>query len=345
MFRFEHTAYLYGLLLIPVFALLFWMLMRWKRKSLNAFGEHEVVKRLLLHVSYTRVRFKFILLMIAFGFLVIALANPQIGSRLEKAERKGIDIMIALDVSNSMLAQDIKPNRLERARQTISRLVDKLGNDRIGIVVFAGKAYKQLPITTDFAAAKLFLATINTSLIPTQGTAIGEAIELAMTSFDSDKHTRAIVVITDGENHEDNAVEAAEKSSQAGIRVFIIGMGLGDGAPIPEYNEDGIPVGFKKDRDGSTVVTRLNETMCQQIASAGNGTYVSAVNTDAGIRKILDDLGKLEKKEFESKVFSDYEDRFQYFLAVCIILLVVDALLTERKSKWISRINLFGNRI
>jgi Ca-activated chloride channel family protein len=280
--------------------------------------------------------------MIGYALLIIGIANPQTGSKLVEGERKGIDIMIALDVSNSMLAEDIQPNRLERAKQAISKLIDKLGNDRIGIIVFAGNAYMQLPITTDYAAAKMFLSTITTRIVPTQGTAIGEAIDMAIGSFDDETHSRAIIIITDGENHEDEPVKSAENAAEQGIYVYTIGMGLLEGAPIPEYNKYNRRIGYKKDRQGSTVVTKLNEAMLQQIASAGNGVYVRANNTQSGLKTVFDEINSLEKTKFESKIFSDYENRFQYFIALSLIFIVLELFIFERKSKWLSKINLFG---
>ncbi|MCD4736435.1 MAG: VWA domain-containing protein, partial [Bacteroidales bacterium] len=283
MIRFENSEMFYGLLVIPILVILFYLMLRWRRRSLNKFGELNLVSRLITNYSPTRPVTKFILLTIAYVFLIIALANPQVGSKLVEAERKGIDIMIALDVSNSMLAEDIQPDRLARAKQAIAKLVDRLSNDRIGIIVFAGKAYTQLPITTDYSAAKMFLSTINTNIVPMQGTAIGEAIKMASGAFEDETHSRAIIVITDGENHEDDAVKEATEAAAKGIKVFTIGMGLPDGTPIPVYDKLNRKIGYKKDRQGNTVVTKLNETMLQQIASAGQGTYVRANNTTAGL--------------------------------------------------------------
>ena len=270
------------------------------------------------------------------------LQTRRLGSKLVEGERKGIDIMIALDVSNSMLAEDIKPSRLEMSKQAISKLIDNLGNDRLGIVIFAGNAYMQLPITTDYSAAKMFLSNIDTKIVPTQGTAIGESIELAVGAFDDETHSRAIIVISDGENHEDDALDAAKKASEKGIIVYTIGMGLPEGAPIPDYNKYNQMVGYKKDRSGSTVVTKLNEPMLQQIASAGKGVYVRANNSQSGLKTILEEINKLEKTKFESRMFSDYEDRFQYFIAVSLIFLLLELFIFERKSKWLSKINFFG---
>jgi len=341
MFRFEHPDYFYALIAIPVLTTLFVWMMLWKKTALKRYGEWMLLNRLIPAISSGRMILKFVFLMMAYLFLIIGLANPQIGSKLVEGERKGIDIMIALDVSNSMLAQDIEPNRLERARQAISKLIDKLGNDRLGIVVFAGNAYVQLPITTDHAAAKMFLSTISTKVVPTQGTAIGEALELAAKSFDSDKHSKAIVVITDGENHEDDAIKMAETVAEQGINVYTIGMGLLEGVPIPEVDKYGRQTGYKKDRQGNTVVTRLNEKMLKDIAQAGKGSYVRANNTQAGLNKVFEEINKLEKTEFESKSFSDYESRFQYFIALSLLFLFFELLIFERKSKRLSRIELF----
>ena len=342
MIRFAHIYYLYGLLLIPVFIIIFSVMLRWKKKALNRFGDIAIISQLIPDVSKGRLVFKFFLIMLAYAFLVIGIANPQIGSKLEKVKRKGIDLMIAIDVSNSMLSQDIKPSRLARAKQAVSRLIDNLKGDRIGIIVFAGKAYMQLPITTDYAAAKLFLSTINTEIVPTQGTAIGDAIQLAVGSFDDNNHSKAVIIITDGENHEGNAVEEAKAASELGIKICAIGMGLPDGAPIPVLNIYGDRIDYKKDKEGKTIITKLNETMLQQIASAGKGVYTRANNTQAGLKKVFNEINEMEKTEFESKMFSDYEDRFQYFIGICLVILILELFIFERKSKWAGKIKLFG---
>jgi Ca-activated chloride channel homolog len=343
MFRFEHTDVLYALLAIPAFVLLFSWMLFWRKRALKRFGEWMIIRRLIPDMSTNRIIFKFVILMTAYAFLVIALANPQIGSKLIEGERKGIDLMIALDVSTSMLARDIEPSRLERSKQAISRLIDQLGNDRIGIVVFAGQAYVQLPITTDYAAAKLFLSAINTNIVPVQGTAIGAAIELSAKSFDNEMHSRAIIIITDGENHEDDPVKAAKTAADQGIKIFTVGMGLPEGAPIPDYDAYNRQTGFKKDRQGNTVITKLDEGMLQQIAATGNGVYVRASNAQVGLNRIFNEISKLEKTEFESKIFSDYESRFHYFIALTLLLLLIEILIFERKSKWLRKIKLFGN--
>jgi Ca-activated chloride channel family protein len=283
---------------------------------------------------------KSILIMLALVSLIIAMADPQTGSRLEKVKRKGIDLMICLDVSNSMMAQDIKPNRLERAKQSIVRLIDNLEGDRLGIIVFAGKAYTQLPITTDYAAAKMFTSSINTGIVPTQGTAIAEAIELAANGFGETKHNRAIVVITDGEDHEGSVLEQAEAAVKKNITIYSIGMGLPEGAPIPVFSGN-IQTGYKKDRDGQTIMTKLDETLLQRLASMGKGMYVRATTSETGLTKIFDDISKIEKSEIEEKQFSDYEDQFQYFVALALFLIILDLFVFERKTQWMKRFKPF----
>ena len=342
MIRFAHTEYLYALFLVLPFLLIFWMYNIWKKKAKRRFGDVSVIEGLMPLVSEGKPVFKFTLIIIAYIFLVIGIADPQVGSKLEKVKREGIDLMLVLDVSNSMLAEDIKPNRLERSKMAISNLIDKLEGDRLGIIIFAGNAYKQLPLTTDYSAAKLFLSAVDTKIVPTQGTAIGEAIEMAIKSFDDQEHNKAIVIITDGENHEDDAVGAATQASEQGIKIFTIGMGLPEGAPIPLYNNYGTQTGFKKDRQGQTVITKLNEDMLRQIAAAGDGAYARANNASTGLRKIFDEISGIEKKEIETKQFTNYEDRFQIYLAIALIFLIVEMLIATRKSRWAQRFNIFG---
>jgi Ca-activated chloride channel family protein len=312
----------------------------WKKRTLAKYGEWNVIRQLMPDYSVGKSILKFALMVVALLSLIIALADPQTGSRLEKVKRKGIDLMICLDVSNSMLAQDIKPNRLERAKQSIIRLIDNLEGDRLGIIVFAGKAYTQLPITTDYAAAKMFISSINTGLVPTQGTAIAEAIEVAANGFGESKHNKAIIVITDGEDHEGNVLEQAEAAVKKNIAIYTIGMGLPEGTPIPVYSGD-IQTGYRKDRDGQTIMSKLDETLLQQIASVGKGMYVRATTTETGLNKIFDDISKIEKSEIEEKQFSDYEDRFQYFVALSLFLLILDLFVFERKTQWMKRFKPF----
>ncbi|MFH1121701.1 MAG: VWA domain-containing protein [Bacteroidota bacterium] len=340
MFRFEHAIFLNLLVLLPVLIILYWFFNRWKTRVALRIGERQVIARLMPDTSAFRAHIRFSMILLTFTGLLLALANPQVGSKIEKAQRKGVDLIIALDVSNSMLAQDIQPSRIERARQSISRLIDELENDRIGLIVFAGKAYTQLPITTDYAAAKMMLGTVRPDMVPVQGTAIGHAIDMAMASFKDEKSGKAIIIITDGENHDEEAVEKAGDAADAGIKVYTIGMGLTEGAPIPVY-KDGDIAGFKKDQSGETVITRLDETMLTKIAEAGDGIYVRASNTQAGLRRVFDEINKMEKTTFDTINFSDYEDRFQYFVGLAILFMVLNFLLNERKSRWAEKFSLF----
>ena len=343
MFRFAHSIFFYLLLLIPAFTVLFVLFLIWRKKALRRFGEYPLIMQLMPDYSNSRLVFKFILLMLGTGFLVMALVDPQSGSKLEKVQRKGIDLMIALDVSNSMLAQDITPNRLERAKQAISKLIDDLEGDRIGIVIFAGKAFTQLPITTDYAAAKLFLGTISTNSIEVQGTNIGEAIEFSVNSFGQSKANKAIIIITDGEDHEGDVMEQAEAAGKKGITVYTIGMGLPDGAPIPVYSGN-VQTGFKKDREGNVIVSRLDESLLQQISAAGKGIYVRANNSDVGLQKVLDDISKIQKSEIDNRQYSDYEDLFQYFIALSLIFLIFELFIYDKKNQWFSKFKPFDKK-
>jgi len=340
MLRFSHHYFLYGLFLIPLLTALFWLMMARKKRVLEHFGNMSLIQRLMPDVSNARQWFRFTLVMLGFSSLILALANPQTGSKLEKAKRKGVDLVVALDVSNSMLAEDIQPNRLERAKQAISRLIDRLEDDRLGLVVFAGRAYTQLPITNDFGAARLFLSTVSPDLIPVQETAIADAIEKSAMAFNDPARSRVIIIISDGEDHEGNTLERAQQEAEKGIKIFTIGMGTYEGSVIPVYRE-GKLAGYKKDKNNSTVISRLNETMLQQIASAGNGFFIRASNTEVGLNKIFDEINKMEKKEVETALFTDYEDQFQYFVFLALLFFVIEFLLFERKSRWFGKLKLF----
>ena len=342
MLRYENSEWLFLLVLIPIIILGFIFYVRWRKKAIAEFGHPSLVNKLMPMTSEFKHRFKFILFAIAIGSLIMGITNPQIGSKMEEVKREGVDLMIAIDLSNSMLAEDLQPNRLMRAKQSISKLIDRLDGDRIGLIVFAGDAYVQLPITTDYSAAKLFLSTINTSIVPTQGTAIGKAIELSIKSFDlNNDQNKAIVVITDGENHEDDAIEKAKEAQELGIFVHTIGMGSAEGGPIPIKNRYGTITSYQKDREGNTIITNLNEEMLKQIAQSGGGSYIRANSTQSGLNALFKEINKMEKKEIGSKVFTDYKDRFQWFIGLAIILLIIETLMKGRKNKWSSKINLF----
>jgi Ca-activated chloride channel family protein len=341
MFRFANEIWLYALLVIPVLLLAFWLNARWRKNVLQQLGDANVLENLIPNFSKALPRWKRFLFTLAVAFVLVGIANPQIGTKYEEVKREGFELMICLDVSNSMLAEDLTPNRLERAKQAISRLIDRLKNDKIGVIVFAGEAYIQLPLTVDHSAAKLFLRSIDTDIVPTQGTAIGKSIELAMSSFSAkSKANRSIIVITDGENHEDDALELAAEASKQGIKVHTIGIGSTDGTPIPVYQR-GQMTGYRKDRDGNTVVTKLNETMLQQIAASGDGVYVRANNSRTGLNALMDELEGMHREEFDSKMFTSYEDRFQYFIAVALVLLLIEVLLPSRKLKFFGNMNIF----
>jgi Ca-activated chloride channel family protein len=343
MFRLAHPQFLYLLLIIPLLVLLFAYARQRKKKALSSFGDFGLVMRLMPEYSGTRQVLKFIIWSVAWIFLVIGISDPQTGSKLEKIKRKGVDMVFALDVSNSMLAQDITPNRLERAKQAIVHLLGKLETDRVGLVIFAGKAYIQMPLTTDYSATRLFLSNINPGMVPVQGTAIGDAIETSASCFGNTKQSKAIIVITDGENFEDNATEAARAAASKGIRVYTIGIGLPEGAPIPVYSGN-TQIGYKKDASGTTVITRINEPMLQDVAKAGNGIFVRANNSQSGVQEVFDQINKLEKAEYNEAFFSDYEDRFQFFILAALILILGEVLIADRKGRLAGKIKLFSNK-
>ena len=343
MFRLAHPQLLYLLLLIPLLVLLFVYARQRKKKALARFGDMKLVMRLLPEYSGSRDILKFILWSVAWALIVFGMADPQTGSKLEKIKRKGVDMIFALDVSNSMMAQDITPNRLERAKQAIVHLLGKLENDRVGLVIFAGKSYTQMPLTTDYSATQLFLANINPGMIPIQGTAIGNAIETCATGFGNTKQSKAIIIITDGENHEDDAVEAARAAASKGIRVYTIGIGLPEGAPIPVYSGN-TQIGYKKDITGTTVITKIDEPMLQEIAKAGKGIFVRANNSQSGVQEVFDQINKLEKSEYNVAFFSDYEDKFQIFIVAALILLLCEIMVADRKGRLAGKIKLFSNK-
>ena len=315
----------------------------WKRKALNSFGDNQLIQKLFPDVSTAKSVWKMILFSLAYAFVIIGIADPMIGTKLEEVKREGIDIVIALDLSNSMNCEDIRPSRLEQAKQSISKLLDKLQNDRVALVIFAGKPYIQVPLTTDFAAVKLLLSDVTTNTIQIQGTAIGSAIALADSCFvEKEKKYKALILITDGENHEDNAIEAAKKAADEGIVIHTVGMGLPDGGPIPVY-QNNVRVGFMKDGSGQTVVTKLDETMLNQIASSANGIFRRASNNDDVLKDISKEIGNMEKKKFGEKEYSNYEDRFQIFFAAAFVILLIEFFLSDRRNKWVKRINLFGD--
>jgi Ca-activated chloride channel family protein len=314
-----------------------------KRRALNRFGDSELVKRLIPELSKIRPVFKVILQIIALSFAIIMLARPQFGSKLEEVKRKGVEVILALDVSNSMLAEDIQPTRLERAKQAISRLVENLDNDKIGLILFAGDAYTQIPVTTDYISAKMFLSTISPDMVAKQGTAIGSAIDLGIRSFSPGTgRSKAMVIITDGENHEDDPVAKAKEAASAGIVIHTIGIGSTEGVPIPKTSNG--KKDFMKDPDGNTVITKLDENILKEIAVAGNGRYVRANNSNIGLDEVYNEIKKLKTQELEGKMFTEYNDQFQIFAGVVLLFLLIDFLIMERKNRRLSNLRLFKIR-
>ena len=340
--KFENPQYLYWLLIIPILVAVYVLVRYWNRKQFQRFANIKLRNYLVPMFSSARANTKFILFIMIVALLLIGAANLQSGSKMEKVKREGIDLFLCVDISNSMHAEDIAPNRLERSKQAINKLISKLQGDRIGIIVFAGNAYVQLPITTDYAAAKMFLSTVDTDLIPTQGTEVGRAIDLAIKSFGESEHNKAIIIISDGEDHENgDAVKAAQDAAKHGIKVYTIGMGLEEGAPIPLYNNYGKKTGYKKDKEGKIIITKLDDNMLRQIAEIGDGIYVRASNSNVGLDKIYDDISKVNKSEIESKVFTDYDDQFQWFVGAAILLLILEILISSGKRGWESNFKFF----
>lgn len=342
MIRLENIDYLWGLATIPFAGLLFLLSRLAYLRMRKKFGDSGLVSKLIPDASPYKAYLKFVIWILAFSSLVVAVANPQVGSKLEEFKREGVDVIIALDISNSMLAEDIKPNRLERARLAVSNLIDELKNDRIGIILFAGTSFLQLPLTMDYSAAKLMLASVSPEIIPTQGTAIGSAIDLAMESYpEENEQNKALIIITDGENHEDDALGKAAEAAERDIVIHTIGMGSVEGAPIPKYRGKS-KIGFRKDNSGSTVVSKLDASMLQQISAASNGRFIRSQGADPQLSKLVDEIGKMDKTEFETKMFADYEDRFQLFLFIALGLLIFEMLLSNTKNKFLSKLNLFA---
>jgi len=341
MFKFQHTEYLWALALIPLVIIVFILAIASRKKRLKKLGDYPLIQAMMPDISRGKQTVKFILYTLALIFLILGICNLQTGSKMQDVKREGADIMICLDVSNSMLAEDLSPNRLERAKQAIEQMIDKLQGDRLGIVVFAGEAYTQLPITTDYGSAKLFLNAITPNIIERQGTDISAAIQKATESFGKDEgKNKAIVIITDGEDHEEDAIKAAEEAQKAGISIHTIGIGSDAGVPIPVYS-NGVATGYRKDKDGNTVVTKLNEKLLQSIAGAAEGVYVKANNADVGLGAVLDKIGELEKKQFESKMYTDYEDQFQWFIGLSLLLLLIEFIISERINNWWRKLNVF----
>lgn len=338
MFRFANIDYLYALYLIPVLIGLVWYSLFKQNKLLEKFANIKLHKILFPLRSTIKTIIKNGLIIISIILLIFALANPQIGSKIEEVKQVGIDVFILLDVSLSMTAEDIKPNRLEKAKHEISKLIQRLKGDRIGLIIFSGNAYIQFPLTTDYSAANLFLSAVTINSVPQPGTAIGPAIKLALNSFKKDEDTqKAIVIITDGEDHEGDLISISEQSNNLGVKIYAIGLGSPQGAPIPVYNNSGSQIGYKKDRSGNVVLTKLDESVLQEITNKGNGKYFRGSNTDDELELIYNELASLEGTEFGATKITEYEDRYYYFLFPAIIILLIEIFIKERKSKFFEK--------
>jgi len=333
MVRLAHPEYLYLYLLIPVLALFLAWSGHQRKKLLSRLGDPELIDKLTASVSLKKRRWKMALLLLSLSFIILALADPQIGTKLQKVKRKGVDIFVALDVSRSMLAEDVAPNRLEKARHEIAQFIDQLQGDRIGLIAFSGIAFVQCPLTLDYAAAKLFLKDMDTDMIPVPGTAIAEAIKTANRSFVTKelKH-KVLILITDGEDHEGDAVKAAKEAAKDGVVIYTIGIGSPAGAPIPVFDKYGNKVGYKKDRNGQVVTTKLDVVTLQKIAFETNGKFHISSTGESELNKIYAEISKMEKKELSSRQFSQFEDRFQIFLLISLVLFILELLITERRS-------------
>ena len=343
MIQFDEKIYFYLLTILPVMAAAFFFLQIWKRRTQKQFADTRLLRRLAPDKSQFKSALKLLFLLAGLGFLILGLVNPKIGTKLETVKREGVDIVFAIDVSKSMLAEDIAPNRMEKAKRLVSEIINQLASDRIGIIAYAGQAYPQLPITTDYGAAKMFLQAMNTNMLSSQGTAINAAIDLASTYFDDEEQTnRVLFIVSDGEDHsERTTISAVENATQNGIRIFTLGVGKPKGSPIP-IKRNGVVESLKKDSQGEVVITKLNEAVLAEIADEGNGVYIDGTNTEDAVEFIKEQLAQMDKKEFEAKQFAEYKDQFQWFLAIGLIFLFLDIFLLDRKTKWLKKLNLFN---
>lgn len=345
MIQIDEKIYFYLLFIIPVMVVIFVLLLIWKKRTQKKFADLHLFKRLTPTKSSFKSILKFIVFVLGLALLIVGLANPKIGTKLETVKREGVDIVFAVDVSKSMLAEDIAPSRLDKAKRIVSEIISQLGSDRIGIIAYAGQAYPQLPITTDYGAAKMFLQGLNTNMLSSQGTAINQALDLASTYYDDDEQTnRVLFIISDGEDHsEGSTAGAVEKAVDQGIKIYTIGVGTEKGAPIP-IKRNGVLESLKKDLQGEVVITKLNKDVLEDIADDGNGQYIDGANTSDAVNIIKDELNKMDKTEFEAKQFSEYKDQFQWFIGAGLFFLFLDIFLLDRKTKWLQKLNLFNEK-
>ncbi len=344
MYQLEEQKYFIFFAGVAALLIAYLLVAWWKRRKQRQFADAALMDRLSPETSPFKSWLKVLTVAIALSFLIVALVNPKMGTKLKTVKRQGVDIVFALDVSRSMLAEDIAPNRLEKSKQIISKIIDKLGSDRVGIIIYAGNAYPLLPITTDHAAAKMFLQNANPDMVSSQGTAINEALKLAKSYFDDDEQTnRYLFVISDGEDHEENVKYIADEATEEGIKIYSIGVGTQEGKAIP-LKRDGTLIGYKKDRAGEVVITKLNDETLKTIASDGKGEYLYGNNTTKTVDYIDELLLAADKKEFETKQFSDFKDQFQWFIGLGILFLILDSLMLNKKTNWIQKLNLFNEK-
>ncbi|KAA3621979.1 MAG: VWA domain-containing protein [Flavobacterium sp.] len=344
MYQLEEPIYFYLLFAIPVVAVLFLLVLFWKHRTQKKFADSNLLRKLSPDRSTFKSILKISVFCLAITALAFALVNPKIGTKLETVKREGVDVVFALDVSKSMLAEDIAPNRLEKSKQLVTQIINSLAGDRIGIIGYAGSAFPQVPITTDFSSAKLFLNGMNTDMVSSQGTAITEAIAMARTYYDDEEQTnRVLFIISDGEDHEGNLAEIAEEAASEGIKIYTIGVGTTAGGPIP-IKRNGVLQYYKRDENNEQVITRLGEERLMEIASQANGKYIEGNNTKEVVEEVTAILNGMDKKEFDAKQFTDFKDQFQWFLAAALFLLIVDILLLERKTAWVRKLNLFNEK-
>ena len=344
LYQLDEKKYFIYFIAVAILLVAYLLVVLWKRKTQRNFTDFNLLEKLSPETSPFKSFLKVITVVVGLSFLIIALVNPKMGTKLKTIKRQGVDVVFALDVSKSMLAEDIAPNRLNKAKQIISKIIDKLGSDRVGIIIYAGNAYPLLPITTDHAAAKMFLQNANPDMVSSQGTAINEALKLANSYFDDDDQTnRYLFVISDGEDHEEKVTYVADEAVNEGIKIYSIGIGTSNGGPIP-LKRDGTLIGYKKDRKGEVVVTKLNEETLKTIASDGKGEYLFGSNTSKTVEYIDELLLAADKKEFETKQFSDFKDQFQWFIALGLLFLLFDSLMFNKKTNWIQKLNLFNEK-
>jgi len=342
MYQFEEPIFFYILFAIPVMAVLYALALLWQKRTQKKFASKGLLNKLAPNRSIFKSVLKFLVLSLSLFCLSVALVNPKIGTKLETVKREGVDIVFALDVSKSMLAEDIAPNRLEKSKQLITQIINSLAGDRVGVIGYAGSAFPQVPITTDFSAAKLFLSGMNTEMVSSQGTAITEAIAMAQTYYNDEEQTnRVLFIISDGEDHEGNVASIVREASDLGIRIFTIGVGSEKGGPIP-IKRNGILQSYKRDQNNEQVITRLNMETLTEIASLADGTYMDGSNTKEVVESVTSILNGMDKTEFDSKQYTDFKDQFQWFLLGALLLLAIDVLLLERKTAWVKKLNLFN---